>query len=163
MGWLKKLLSTPPPPDRRPVPDREAAIRELLESVERPPAAPADVFDFKENLAATTGEVTEYRPMPQTMYLEVITSGNRVIAADTVGLSISEIAPRGPHTLGSDNEVKCTYVVIGDTNRAHQEFVAPLGRIIGMPVHIPDHLLKKDTVGGTAIRIWWSCEQREER
>jgi hypothetical protein len=130
----------------------------------QPAGPPAERFDFRENLAASSGDtaaVAKHRPKALTAYIEVLTDDGQVVASDTVKFNRGQQAPHGPAHLGRDNEINCTYVVIGETNKAQQEFTAPLGDIPGLPFGLPGHLKNKDQVGGTMIRAWWSCEEEE--
>lgn len=161
MSWLKKLFgladdSGPPVSAPVPAPAVTAAVGA---------PAPAERFNFRENLATSAGDtaaVAKHRPQAQTVYVEVLTDSGQVVASDTIELGRDQIAPKGPRMLGEKNEVECTYVVIGETGLAQQEFTVPLGQVAGLPFVIPANLTNKSRVGGTKLRIWWSCEEKTE-
>jgi hypothetical protein len=114
-------------------------------------AGSAEVFDFKENIAVSTGpQPGIHQPRPGTAVVEVV-GPNGLLAMDV--FAVTEPAPSGPFKYGP---IASTHVVVGDTNCGHQEFEFPLDG--PHPVELPKHIKDKGELGGHTIKIWWSCE-----
>ena len=112
----------------------------------------AEQFAFAENITAVGAyRVAKHKPMPGQAVVEILDAAGRVLCMDV--FAATETAPFSSANL---KPAVATIVRPGDTNICHQEFEVAID---DCPIKLPKHLLDKQSIGGTRVRIWWSCEK----
>ncbi len=111
----------------------------------------AENFNYSDNLTTgmPAGSTGAYTPAPGTAVLEVLSGNRAVLTMDTV--RVGSPAPKGPYHAGG---VPATHVRPGNGNE-YQTFELPLDA--AHPFKMPQSILDKKEIGGTILRIYWSC------
>ena len=112
----------------------------------------ADRFHFREGLSTNGGPAAaKHKPQPNTAIVEVLDKAGRILAMDVFGTP----EPAGRDGWKPSPDCSSTFVIVGLTSQAHQEFECLLS---DAPIELPQHLLDKSSIGGHRAKVWWSCE-----